>query len=87
MREITLKLNKEYKEDLVSKNCELIAGCLRANFEIESDDNDYVGLRFITITGNFMLIEKDNALIITDLDTLNNVLIHKDLVWEYSVRL
>ena len=87
MREITLKLNKEFKEDLVCRNCELTAGCLRANFEIESDDNDYEGLRFITIKGNFNLIEKDNALIIIELDTLNNVLIHKDLVWEYSVRL
>ena len=87
MREITLKLNKEFKEDLVCRNCKLIAGCLRANFEIESDDNDYEGLRFITIKGNFVLFEKDNALIITDIETLNNVLIHKDLVWEYSVRL
>ena len=87
MREITLKLNKEFKEKLVCRNCELTAGCLRANFEIENDDDDYKGLRFITIKGNFVLFEKDNALIITDIETLNNVLIHKDLVWEYSVRL
>ena len=87
MKEITLKLNKEFKEDLVCRNHELIAGCLRANFHVIDENNEYSGLRFITIKGDFTIFEKDNALIITDIETLNNVLIHKDLVWEYSVKL
>ena len=87
MKEIVLKLNKEFNEEDVSRNCELIATCLRANFEIVDDDNDYEGLRFITIKGNFALIEKNNALIITDVQSLNNVIIHKDVIWEITIKL
>ena len=87
MREIVLKLNKEFNEEDVNRNCEVIATCLRASFVIVDDDNDYEGLRFITIKGDFALIEKDNALIITDVQSLNNVIIHKDVIWEIAFKL
>lgn len=87
MKEITLKLNKEFNEKLVCRNCELIADCLKANFEIDSDDNTYEGLRFITIKGDFALIEKEDELVIIDVENLNNVLIHKDVIWEIAFKL
>ena len=86
MKEIVLKLNKEFNEEDVSRNCEAIATCLRVSFENVSDENDYAGLRFITIKGDFALIEKNNALIITDVQNLNNVIIHKDVIWEIAVK-
>ena len=87
MKEIELKLDKEFNEEDVCRNCEAIVSCLKACFENVSDHNEYAGLRFITIKGDFALIEKDNKLIITDLQNLNNVLIHKEVIWELTIKL
>lgn len=85
MKEIKVILNKEYKEEIVCRNVDLTAGCLHACFEVLEDDDKSV-LRFITIKGDFNIVEKDNAVIITDLQSLNNVLIHTDLIYELVVK-
>lgn len=85
MKEIKLSLNKEFEEEIVCRNYGLIASCLHASFEVVEDDSK-LSLRFITIKGDFNIVEKDNAVIITDLQNLNNVLIHKDLIWSLNIR-
>ena len=84
-KEISLALNKEMKENLVARNCELTAGVLTASFKTIEDDNERDSLRFINIEGEINITEVDNYILLTDLETLNNAIIHKDLIFSFRV--
>ena len=84
-KEIMLALNKELEEELVARNCEATAVCLHGSFKVRGDDNDKSLLRFITIEGELNITEVNNYILFTDLESLNNVIIHKDLIYDYRV--
>lgn len=84
-KEIMLSLNKELEEQLVARNCEATAVVLHGSFKVNGDDNEKSSLRFISIEGELNITEVDNYILITDLESLNNAIIHKDLVYSYRV--
>ena len=83
-KEIMLALNKELEDNITARSCVATSAVLRASFNVK-DYDERSSLIFITIVGDFIINEVNNCFLITDVETLNNTLIHRDLLHSLRV--